>query len=147
VFFECLGIQCCLYGCLLLMQGSPIDSGGAQGSFWSVSECHGRRLPPESGISFPAFFQANVTGWLLSSSFSILAQLVLFPTVRRLIRLGLRLILLKLALIRERLHPFIVWTQADELSGFHSNTHIPLVVGAQTRYEIVGDSTYGVSGL
>ncbi|KAG7550454.1 Beta-L-arabinofuranosidase [Arabidopsis thaliana x Arabidopsis arenosa] len=29
--------------------------------------------------------------------------------------------------------------QADDISGFHSNTHIPIVVGSQQRYEITGD--------
>ncbi|KAK9058566.1 hypothetical protein SSX86_023408 [Deinandra increscens subsp. villosa] len=33
-------------------------------------------------------------------------------------------------------------TTADELSGFHSNTHIPIVVGAQMRYEVTGDPLY-----
>ncbi|KAG0579015.1 hypothetical protein KC19_4G066200 [Ceratodon purpureus] len=32
--------------------------------------------------------------------------------------------------------------QADHLSGFHSNTHIPVVVGAQMRYEVTGDPIY-----
>ncbi|KAJ3679039.1 hypothetical protein LUZ60_017050 [Juncus effusus] len=32
--------------------------------------------------------------------------------------------------------------QADSLSGFHANTHIPLVIGAQMRYEVTGDSLY-----
>ncbi|XP_009418118.2 uncharacterized protein LOC103998381 [Musa acuminata AAA Group] len=32
--------------------------------------------------------------------------------------------------------------QADSLSGFHSNTHIPVVIGAQMRYEITGDPLY-----
>ncbi|XP_059668882.1 uncharacterized protein LOC132313967 [Cornus florida] len=32
--------------------------------------------------------------------------------------------------------------QADELSGFHTNTHIPIVVGVQTGYEITGDPLY-----
>ncbi|XP_020109223.1 uncharacterized protein LOC109724716 [Ananas comosus] len=32
--------------------------------------------------------------------------------------------------------------QADSLSGFHTNTHIPVVVGAQMRYEITGDPLY-----
>ncbi|THU61746.1 hypothetical protein C4D60_Mb07t26550 [Musa balbisiana] len=31
---------------------------------------------------------------------------------------------------------------ADLLSGFHGNTHIPIVVGAQKRYEITGDLLY-----
>ncbi|KAL4198261.1 hypothetical protein AMTRI_Chr03g139310 [Amborella trichopoda] len=29
--------------------------------------------------------------------------------------------------------------QEDDLSGFHTNTHIPLVVGIQRRYEVTGD--------
>jgi hypothetical protein len=32
--------------------------------------------------------------------------------------------------------------QTDNLSGFHSNTHIPVVVGAQMRYEVTGDELY-----
>ncbi|MCO5551005.1 hypothetical protein L7F22_004500 [Adiantum nelumboides] len=32
--------------------------------------------------------------------------------------------------------------QADSLSGFHANTHIPLVIGAQMRYEITGETLY-----
>nr|XP_043609462.1 uncharacterized protein LOC122581316 [Erigeron canadensis] len=32
--------------------------------------------------------------------------------------------------------------KADELSGFHSNTHIPIVVGSQRRYEVTGDALY-----
>lgn len=32
--------------------------------------------------------------------------------------------------------------QADSISGFHSNTHIPVVVGAQMRYEVTGDVLY-----
>ncbi|CAM6129674.1 unnamed protein product [Calypogeia fissa] len=32
--------------------------------------------------------------------------------------------------------------QTDGLSGFHSNTHIPLVVGAQMRFEATGDKLY-----
>ncbi|CAN8236600.1 unnamed protein product [Cochlearia groenlandica] len=32
--------------------------------------------------------------------------------------------------------------QADDISGFHSNTHIPIVVGSQLRYEITGDPLY-----
>uniref|UniRef100_A0A803MI28 Non-reducing end beta-L-arabinofuranosidase-like GH127 catalytic domain-containing protein n=1 Tax=Chenopodium quinoa TaxID=63459 RepID=A0A803MI28_CHEQI len=35
--------------------------------------------------------------------------------------------------------------KADDLSGFHSNAHIPIVVGAQNRYEITGDELYKVS--
>ncbi|KAM7279054.1 hypothetical protein ACFE04_006188 [Oxalis oulophora] len=34
--------------------------------------------------------------------------------------------------------------QADDISGFHSNTHIPIVIGAQMRYEITGDPLYKV---
>ncbi|XP_010673596.3 uncharacterized protein LOC104889952 [Beta vulgaris subsp. vulgaris] len=32
--------------------------------------------------------------------------------------------------------------KADDISGFHSNTHIPIVIGAQMRYEITGDELY-----
>ncbi|WCJ36934.1 hypothetical protein M5689_018102 [Euphorbia peplus] len=32
--------------------------------------------------------------------------------------------------------------QADDISGFHANTHIPVVIGSQMRYEITGDSLY-----
>ncbi|KAJ7519429.1 hypothetical protein O6H91_20G037800 [Diphasiastrum complanatum] len=32
--------------------------------------------------------------------------------------------------------------EADSLSGFHTNTHIPVVVGAQMRYEVIGDEQY-----
>lgn len=34
--------------------------------------------------------------------------------------------------------------QADDISGFHSNTHIPIVVGSQRRYEITGEPLYKV---
>jgi hypothetical protein len=37
--------------------------------------------------------------------------------------------------------------QADSISGFHSNTHIPVVVGAQMRYEVTGDPLYKVNIL
>ncbi|KAI3945436.1 hypothetical protein MKW92_021993 [Papaver armeniacum] len=36
--------------------------------------------------------------------------------------------------------------KADSLSGFHANTHIPIVVGAQMRYEVTGDPLYKVIG-
>ncbi|CAM0910021.1 unnamed protein product [Alopecurus aequalis] len=32
--------------------------------------------------------------------------------------------------------------QTDSLSGFHANTHIPVVVGGQMRYEVTGDPLY-----
>ncbi|KAG6791033.1 hypothetical protein POTOM_000143 [Populus tomentosa] len=32
--------------------------------------------------------------------------------------------------------------QAEDISGFHANTHIPIVIGAQMRYEITGDPLY-----
>ncbi|CAL1391150.1 unnamed protein product [Linum trigynum] len=32
--------------------------------------------------------------------------------------------------------------QADDISGFHANTHIPIVIGAQMRYELTGDTLY-----
>ncbi|KAL5984222.1 hypothetical protein ACLOJK_018326 [Asimina triloba] len=41
-------------------------------------------------------------------------------------------------------HYAIFGTLADSLSGFHTNTHIPVVVGAQMRYEVTGDPLYKV---
>ncbi|XP_017227080.1 uncharacterized protein LOC108202951 isoform X2 [Daucus carota subsp. sativus] len=32
--------------------------------------------------------------------------------------------------------------QADDISGFHANTHIPIVIGSQRRYEVTGDPLY-----
>ncbi|PWA74269.1 alpha-L-arabinofuranosidase B, arabinose-binding domain-containing protein [Artemisia annua] len=32
--------------------------------------------------------------------------------------------------------------KADDISGYHANTHIPIVVGAQRRYEVTGDPLY-----
>lgn len=32
--------------------------------------------------------------------------------------------------------------KADDISGFHVNTHIPIVIGAQMRYEVTGDQLY-----
>ncbi|KAL3828163.1 hypothetical protein ACJIZ3_016965 [Penstemon smallii] len=29
--------------------------------------------------------------------------------------------------------------KADDISGFHANTHIPIVIGSQMRYEVTGD--------
>lgn len=36
----------------------------------------------------------------------------------------------------------ILAMKADDISGFHANTHIPLVIGAQMRYEVTGDELY-----
>ncbi|XP_010527664.1 PREDICTED: uncharacterized protein LOC104804973 [Tarenaya hassleriana] len=36
----------------------------------------------------------------------------------------------------------VLAVQADDISGFHSNTHIPIVIGSQLRYEITGDPLY-----
>ncbi|KAK4854772.1 hypothetical protein QYF36_001051 [Acer negundo] len=36
--------------------------------------------------------------------------------------------------------------QADDISGFHANTHIPIVIGSQMRYEVTGDPLYKVIG-
>ncbi|XP_077210370.1 uncharacterized protein LOC143845851 [Tasmannia lanceolata] len=36
--------------------------------------------------------------------------------------------------------------QTDSLSGFHANTHIPVVIGSQMRYEITGDPLYKAMG-
>ncbi|KAL5978156.1 hypothetical protein ACLOJK_029273 [Asimina triloba] len=35
----------------------------------------------------------------------------------------------------------------DSLSGFHANTHIPVVIGGQNRYEITGDPLYKDIGI
>ncbi|GFP98769.1 hypothetical protein PHJA_002020800 [Phtheirospermum japonicum] len=32
--------------------------------------------------------------------------------------------------------------KADDISGFHANTHIPIVIGSQLRYEITGEPLY-----
>ncbi|KAK1384297.1 putative alpha-L-arabinofuranosidase B, arabinose-binding domain-containing protein [Heracleum sosnowskyi] len=32
--------------------------------------------------------------------------------------------------------------KADDISGFHANTHIPIVIGSQMRYELTGDPLY-----
>ncbi|KDP22063.1 hypothetical protein JCGZ_25894 [Jatropha curcas] len=32
--------------------------------------------------------------------------------------------------------------QADDIAGFHANTHIPIVIGSQMRYEVTGDKLY-----
>ncbi|KAI3743205.1 hypothetical protein L1987_60911 [Smallanthus sonchifolius] len=37
--------------------------------------------------------------------------------------------------------------KADELSGFHANTHIPIVVGSQMRYEVTGEPIYKEIGM
>ncbi|KAF9599209.1 hypothetical protein IFM89_036254 [Coptis chinensis] len=36
--------------------------------------------------------------------------------------------------------------QADSLSGFHANAHIPIVIGSQMRYEVTGDPLYKAIG-
>ncbi|XP_030952843.1 uncharacterized protein LOC115975922 [Quercus lobata] len=36
--------------------------------------------------------------------------------------------------------------QADDISGFHTNTHIPIVIGSQMRYEVTGDPLYKAIG-
>ncbi|KAL8140151.1 hypothetical protein V2J09_006172 [Rumex salicifolius] len=36
----------------------------------------------------------------------------------------------------------ILAMKADDISGFHANTHIPIVIGAQMRYEVTGDELY-----
>ena len=33
----------------------------------------------------------------------------------------------------------------DDISGLHANTHLPVLVGAQKRYEVVGDNLYMVN--
>lgn len=37
--------------------------------------------------------------------------------------------------------------KADDLSGFHANTHIPIVIGSQMRYEVTGDPLYKEIGM
>lgn len=37
--------------------------------------------------------------------------------------------------------------QADDISGFHANTHIPVVIGSQMRYEVTGDPLYKEIGM
>lgn len=37
--------------------------------------------------------------------------------------------------------------KADDLSGFHANTHIPIVIGSQVRYELTGDPLYKDIGM
>uniref|UniRef100_A0A5B7A8L3 Alpha-L-arabinofuranosidase B arabinose-binding domain-containing protein n=1 Tax=Davidia involucrata TaxID=16924 RepID=A0A5B7A8L3_DAVIN len=32
--------------------------------------------------------------------------------------------------------------KVDDISGFHANTHIPIVIGSQMRYEVTGDQLY-----
>ncbi|KAK4608326.1 hypothetical protein RGQ29_001940 [Quercus rubra] len=36
--------------------------------------------------------------------------------------------------------------QADDIGGFHSNTHIPIVIGSQMRYEVIGDPLHKAIG-
>ncbi|KAK7373631.1 hypothetical protein VNO80_07046 [Phaseolus coccineus] len=36
--------------------------------------------------------------------------------------------------------------QANDIADMHANTHIPIVVGSQRRYEITGDSLYKDTG-
>ncbi|KAJ0731951.1 putative six-hairpin glycosidase superfamily, beta-L-arabinofuranosidase, GH127 [Helianthus annuus] len=36
---------------------------------------------------------------------------------------------------------------ADDISGYHANTHIPIVIGAQRRYEVTGDPLYKEIGI
>ncbi|KAL9233642.1 hypothetical protein vseg_008612 [Gypsophila vaccaria] len=40
----------------------------------------------------------------------------------------------------------ILAMQQDNIAGLHSNTHIPIVVGAQMRYEILGEELYKMIG-
>ncbi|CAH1437986.1 unnamed protein product [Lactuca virosa] len=36
---------------------------------------------------------------------------------------------------------------ADDISGYHANIHIPIVIGAQKRYEVTGDPLYKEIGI
>ncbi|GAV79107.1 DUF1680 domain-containing protein [Cephalotus follicularis] len=40
----------------------------------------------------------------------------------------------------------VLAVQANDISGFHANTHIPVVIGSQMRYEITGDPLYEAIG-
>ncbi|XP_075634422.1 uncharacterized protein LOC142606924 [Castanea sativa] len=40
----------------------------------------------------------------------------------------------------------ILAVEADDISGFHANTHIPIVIGSQKQYEITGDPLYKAMG-
>ncbi|GAV65009.1 DUF1680 domain-containing protein [Cephalotus follicularis] len=40
----------------------------------------------------------------------------------------------------------VLAVQADDISGFHSNTHIPVVIGSQMRYEVTGEPLYKAIG-
>lgn len=40
----------------------------------------------------------------------------------------------------------ILAVEADDIAGFHANTHIPIVIGSQKRYEITGDPLYKAIG-
>jgi hypothetical protein len=35
--------------------------------------------------------------------------------------------------------------QKDDISGLHVNTHLPVIIGTQKRYEVVGDHLYKVN--
>ena len=35
--------------------------------------------------------------------------------------------------------------QDDDIAGLHVNTHVPVLIGAQKRYEVVGDHLYKVN--
>ncbi|XP_050371523.1 uncharacterized protein LOC126789416 [Argentina anserina] len=37
--------------------------------------------------------------------------------------------------------------QAYDIAGYHTNTHIPVVIGAQKRYEVTGDPLYKEMGI
>ncbi|XP_059310468.1 uncharacterized protein LOC132061828 isoform X1 [Lycium ferocissimum] len=37
--------------------------------------------------------------------------------------------------------------KVDDLSGFHANTHIPVVIGSQLRYEVTGDPLFKEIGI
>ncbi|KAJ0020171.1 hypothetical protein Pint_31151 [Pistacia integerrima] len=37
--------------------------------------------------------------------------------------------------------------QGNDITGFHANTHIPVVIGAQKRYEVIGDELSKAIGM
>ncbi|KAL6204090.1 hypothetical protein ACLB2K_021359 [Fragaria x ananassa] len=37
--------------------------------------------------------------------------------------------------------------KADDIAGYHTNTHVPVVIGAQKRYEVTGEPLYKEMGI
>ncbi|KAL2530194.1 hypothetical protein Fot_22795 [Forsythia ovata] len=43
--------------------------------------------------------------------------------------------------------PYYTIHKDDDMSDFHANTHIPIVIGSQMRYEVIGDPLYKEIGM